>query len=150
MKNVLRSLFLVFGAFSFVFLAPAVAMAAEIGVSPVRQVEQYNFSIHILVMLLVGFGFLMVFIKDYGYSATTGTFLVVAVGIPLYMIVRSTGILSKEAMTPDTIQAFLLAEFACAAALISMGAVLGRLKVTQYALLAIIGILLYPQRENGA
>lgn len=148
MKNVLRSLFLVFGAFSFVFLAPAVAMAAEMGVSPVRQVEQYNFSVQILVMLLVGFGFLMVFIKDYGYSATTGTFLVVAVGIPLYMIVRSTGILSKEAMTPDTIQAFLLAEFACAAALISMGAVLGRLKVTQYALLAIIGILFYTLNEK--
>jgi hypothetical protein len=34
-------------------------------------------------------------------------------------------------MAPDTILAFLLAEFACAAALISMGAVLGRLKTTK-------------------
>jgi len=47
-------------------------------------VEQYNFSIHILAMLLVGFGFLMVFVKKHGYSATTGTYLVVATGIPLY------------------------------------------------------------------
>jgi len=39
-------------------------------------VEQYNFSIHILAMLLVGFGFLMVFVKKHGYSATTGTYLV--------------------------------------------------------------------------
>jgi hypothetical protein len=34
-------------------------------------------------------------------------------------------------MAPDTFLAFLLAEFACAAALISMGAVLGRLKTTK-------------------
>ena len=32
-------------------------------------------------MLLVGFGFLMVFVRNYGYSATTGTYLVVAAGL---------------------------------------------------------------------
>jgi hypothetical protein len=55
------------------FAAEAVGHAAESGL---RQVEQNNFSIHILAMLLVGFGFLMVFVRNYGYSATTGTYLV--------------------------------------------------------------------------
>jgi ammonium transporter Rh len=64
------------------------ADAAAPVAAAVRQVEQYNFSIHILAMLLVGFGFLMVFVRNYGYSATTGTYLVVAVGIPLYMLRR--------------------------------------------------------------
>jgi len=32
---------------------------------------QYNFAIHILAMLLVGFGFLMMFVRKYGYGATT-------------------------------------------------------------------------------
>lgn len=30
----------------------------------IRQVQQYNFSIGILAMLLIGFGFLMVFVKN--------------------------------------------------------------------------------------
>lgn len=112
-----------------------------------RQVQQYNFSIGILAMLLVGFGFLMVFVKNYGYSATTGTYLVVAAGIPLYLLLRSTGIISAEPVEPQTIKAFLLAEFAVAAALISMGAVLGRMKVYQYALVSLLIVPLYTLNE---
>ncbi len=112
-----------------------------------RQVEQYNFSIHILAMLLVGFGFLMVFVKKYGYSATTGTYLVVGLGIPLYLFLRSSGVLSAEALAPDSIHALLLAEFACAAALIAMGAVLGRLRLYQYAILAALLIPAYMLNE---
>jgi len=67
----------------------------------IRQIEQYNFSIHIMAMLLVGFGFLMVFVKNYGYSATTGTFLVVSVGLPVYLLLRSTGVLSSEPISAD-------------------------------------------------
>jgi ammonium transporter Rh len=113
----------------------------------IRQIQQYNFSINILAMLLVGFGFLMVFVKKYGYSATTGTYLVVGAGLPLYLLLRSTGILSLEAISADNIKALLLAEFAVAAALISMGAVLGRLRVYQYAILAILIIPIYMLNE---
>lgn len=98
-------------------------------------------------MLLVGFGFLMVFVKNYGYSATTGAYLVVAVGLPLYMLLRSTGIISAEPIAADSIKALLLAEFAAAAALISMGAVLGRLRIHQYALLALLAVPVYMLNE---
>ena len=121
--------------------------AGQLSESGLRQVEQYNFSIHILAMLLVGFGFLMVFVRNYGYSATTGTYLVVAAGLPLYLLLRSTGVISAEAVSPDCIKALLLAEFACAAALISMGAVLGRLRLYQYALLAVVAIPAYLLNE---
>lgn len=107
----------------------------------IRQVQQYNFSIGILAMLLVGFGFLMVFVKNYGFSALTGTYLLVAAALPVYLGLRSTGILSAEAIQANSIEAFLFAEFAAAAALIAMGAVLGRLKVYQY---GILGLLLVP------
>jgi ammonium transporter Rh len=125
----------------------APAWAAEEAVSPLRQVEQYNFSIHILAMLLVGFGFLMVFVKKYGYSATTGTYLVVATGVPLYMLMRSWGGLSAEPIHPDGIKALLFAEFSCASALIAMGAVLGRLRLHQYAMLAALLIPAYMLNE---
>ena len=115
--------------------------------SGLRQVEQYNFSIHILAMLLVGFGFLMVFVKNYGYSATSGTYMVVAVGLPLYMLLRSTGVISSEPIAADSVRALLLAEFAAAAGLIAMGAVLGRLRVYQYGILAILIVPLYMLNE---
>lgn len=121
--------------------------AEEVVASGLRQVEQYNFSIHILAMLLVGFGFLMVFVKRYGYSETTGTYLVVATGIPLYMLLRSWGGLSAESVTPDCVKALLLAEFGCASALIAMGAVLGRLRLYQYAMLAALLIPFYMLNE---
>jgi ammonium transporter Rh len=112
-----------------------------------RQVEQYNFSIHILAMLLVGFGFLMVFVRNYGYSATTGTYLVVGVGLPLYLFVRASGVISGESVSMDSIRAVLLAEFACAAALISMGAILGRVRLYQYVLLAALAVPAYMLNE---
>ena len=66
------------------FLLYLSAWASE-GTAPelneARQVAQYNYVIHILAMLLVGFGFLMVFVKRYGFGATTGTYLVLAVGL---------------------------------------------------------------------
>ncbi|MHB1484301.1 MAG: ammonium transporter family protein [Saccharofermentanales bacterium] len=125
----------------FSVITSAETLSGESFTEGLRQVQQYNFSIGILAMLLVGFGFLMVFVKKYGYSATTGTYMVVASVLPLYLLLRSTGWISASAVTANSIESFLLAEFAAAAALIAMGAVLGRLRVYQY---AIIGILIVP------
>ena len=133
------------------FLVCPSAWAGEGGAVPaaidVRQVMQYNFAIHILAMLLVGFGFLMVFVRRYGYGATTGTYLVVAVGLPLYILLRASGILCGEPIAPSTVKALLYAEFAVASALIAMGAVLGRLRVFQYALLALLLVPAYMLNE---
>jgi ammonium transporter Rh len=126
---------------------PAWAQGTTQVETSLRQVEQYNYSIHILAMLLVGFGFLMVFVKKYGYSATTGTYLVVGAGIPLYILLRSTGAISAVAMTPNSIHVLLLAEFACASALIAMGAVLGRLRLYQYAALVAVLVPAYMINE---
>jgi ammonium transporter Rh len=132
-------------------LMPLCAWANEVSggnlADNLRQVEQYNFSIHILAMLLVGFGFLMVFVRKYGYSATTGTFLVVAAGLPLYFLLRSTGVISVESLPAPSISTLLLAEFAAASALIAMGAVLGRLRVYQYALLGALVVAAYMVNE---
>jgi ammonium transporter Rh len=126
----------------------APAFGADVVADEVQKVAQYNFSIHILAMLLVGFGFLMVFVKRHGYSATTGTYLVVATAIPLYILLRAWGGLSVEPIEPDGIKALLFAEFACASALIAMGAVLGRLRLHQYVLLAALLVPAYAVNER--
>ena len=67
----------------------------------------------------------MVFVRNYGYNATTGTYLVVAGRLALCTWwLRSTGVLSGGSLfRPIPSRPLLLAEFACAAALISMGAI---------------------------
>ena len=49
----------------------------------------YNRSIHILAMLLLGFGFLMVVVRGHGYSSITATLLAVSISIPEYMLIKS-------------------------------------------------------------
>ncbi len=143
-----KGLFVLLSGFILTLFMPfSVFASANEAVDGIRQVQQYNFSINILAMLLVGFGFLMVFVKKYGYSATTGTYLVVGAGIPLYLLLRYTGVLSLEAVNPQTIKGLLLAEFAVAAALISMGAVLGRLRLYQYALISVFLVPIYMINE---
>lgn len=56
--------------------------------------------------------------------------------------------LSAEAVDAHTIRVLLLAEFAVASALIAAGAVLGRVRLHQYALLAIIMVPLYMINER--
>jgi ammonium transporter Rh len=115
-------------------------------VNEARLVAQYNYSIHILAMLVVGFGFLMVFVRRYGFGATTGTYLVVATGLPLYMLLRANGVVGHE-IKAHSVETLLLAEFSVATGLIAMGAVLGRLRVFQYALLTLLLVPLYALNE---
>jgi len=93
--------------------------------SSVVDVQKYNRSIHVMAMLLVGFGFLMVFVKKYGRSAVTATYLLVSVAIPIYFLISSLGLLGEPIHME--IERLILAEFAAASLLICAGAVLGRL-----------------------
>ncbi|MGD0785665.1 MAG: ammonium transporter [Sedimentisphaerales bacterium] len=113
--------------------------------SSMLDVQKYNRSIHIMAMLLVGFGFLMVFVKKYGRSAVTATYLLVSVAIPVYFMLSSLGIFGA-AKTVD-IEKLILAEFAAASLLICAGAVLGRLKMGQYIVLGVFFTLCYMLNE---
>ena len=109
------------------------------------DVQKYNRSIHIMAMLLVGFGFLMVFVKKYGRSAVTATYLLVSVAIPVYFSVKSFAVFGE--VSNADIDKFILAEFAAASLLICAGAVLGRLKMFQYMVLGVIFTLIYMLNE---
>lgn len=108
--------------------------------STIFDTLKYERSIHILAMLLVGFGFLMVFIRNHGYTSITATFLVVSIAIPMYMIIKSFGG-EGFSMSTISIDTLLFAEFAAASLLIAIGAPLGRLKMDQY---IIMGLLFVP------
>jgi len=110
----------------------------------VVEVQKYFRAIHIMAMLLMGFGFLMVFVKKYGRSALTATYLLVSISIPLYFLKNSLGILGD---TNSNIEGLILAEFGAASLLICAGAVLGRVKMQQYILLGLLFIPCYALNE---
>jgi ammonium transporter Rh len=70
--------------------------------------------------------------------------MITAAGIPLYMLIKSFGIFGEPA---EGIDAFILSEFAVAGLLICAGAVLGRLKMWQYLILALLFVPAYMLNE---
>ncbi len=125
----------------------AAALAAEIpgaSLSELGDVQKYERAIHIMAMLLVGFGFLMVFVKKYGRSALTATYLLVSVALPLYFLKESY---HGNGSSAGVIDKLILAEFAAASLLICAGAVLGRLKMHQYLLLGLFFVPFYALNE---
>jgi ammonium transporter Rh len=111
--------------------------------SSILQVQQYDRAIHIMAMLLIGFGFLMVFVRKYGRSALTATFLLVSISLPLYMSIKGLGIFEGK----GEIEQLILAEFAAASLLIAAGAILGRIKIYQYMILGLLFIPFYMLNE---
>jgi ammonium transporter Rh len=106
--------------------------------------QKYNRAIHIMAMLLLGFGFLMVFIRKYGRSALTATFLLVSTALPIYIWLKTMNIFGESV---GEIDCLICAEFGSASLLITTGAVLGRLKMPQYILLGALFIPLYMLNE---
>jgi ammonium transporter Rh len=146
MKNLSTYLGITFSFIAVLFLsssAQAQGVSSEV-ISNLTDVQKYYRAIHIMAMLLLGFGFLMVFVRKYGRSALTATFLLVSISIPLYYVIASQGWFSEKG---SEIDALILAEFAAASLLITAGAVLGRLKMQQYLILGLLFIPFYMLNE---
>jgi ammonium transporter Rh len=120
---------------------------ANAPISAVENEFMYNMSIDVLLMLLIGFGFLMVFVRKYGFTSLTTTFLMVAISLPLYMLVRPYLWGSASALTATNISMLLFAEFAAASLLIAIGGPLGRVNTSQYLFIGLLFTPLYALNE---
>jgi ammonium transporter Rh len=92
------------------------------------------------VMIFVGFGFLMTFLRRYGFSAVSVNLLLAAFTIEWGILVRgfTSEQFSEYGYFTISIDQLLTADFAAAVVLITMGALLGKLSPTQYLLVAFI------------
>lgn len=92
------------------------------------------------VMMFVGFGFLMTFLRRYGFSAVSLNLVLTAFVIEWSLILR--GFLSHDFHDQGkfsiNIFSLMTADFGAAVVLISMGAMLGKLSPVQYLLMAFI------------
>lgn len=128
-------------ALAIFVMSAQVCFAQGESIGSIIDVQKYERSIEIMAMLLVGFGFLMVFLRRYGRSALTATFLLVSMAIPVFMLLDSAGLFGGP--TKVEIDQLILAEFGAASLLICAGACLGRLKMYQYLVLAVLFIPCY-------
>lgn len=120
---------------------------AEASMVAAENEFMYEKAIHVLAMLLVGFGFLMVFVKKYGYTSITATYLVVALSLPLYMLFRPYLWDINADLGLTNILMLLFAEFAAASLLIAIGGPLGRINTSQYLLIGLLFTPLYAVNE---
>lgn len=120
-------------------------IGGETTIEDLASVQKYERGIHILAMLMVGFGFLMVFVRKYGYSAVTATYVLVSIALPLYIFLKNRGVFGEP--FDVYIDRLLFAEFAAASLLIAVGAPLGRLKMRQHLLLGLIFVPCYMLNE---
>ena len=141
-KNVTRLILLSISLLGMALHANAQESAKTV-IQSILEVQQYERAIHIMAMLLIGFGFLMVFVKQYGRSAITATFLLVSISIPTYIAINSFGICESR----SEIEQLILAEFSSASLLIAAGALLGRIKMYQYLILGLLFIPFYILNE---
>nr|XP_012149217.1 PREDICTED: ammonium transporter Rh type A isoform X5 [Megachile rotundata] len=90
------------------------------------------------VMIWIGFGFLMTFLRRYGQSAIGLSFLMGAILVQVAMICEGVMHMEKDNRAYLSLKSLLSADVAVATPLISMGAMLGK---TTYIQLVFMGIL---------
>ncbi|KAL4218728.1 hypothetical protein ACF0H5_021316 [Mactra antiquata] len=118
--------------------------------SPAYDVaSMYPYFQDVHVMIFVGFGFLMTFLKRYGFSAVSVNLLLAAFVIQWAYIVRGIihSVAHGHAKFPVHLGEMLSADFASATVLISFGAVLGKTSPLQLLIMALIEVVLSQINE---
>ncbi|XP_018333516.1 ammonium transporter Rh type B isoform X1 [Agrilus planipennis] len=97
-------------------------------------------DIHVMVFL--GFGFLMAFLKKYGYSSIGFNFFLAAILVQWAILCRGFFHLSNLKI-PISVESLVEADIAVASVLISMGVLLGQTTLLQLIIMGIIEIAVY-------
>jgi ammonium transporter Rh len=103
------------------------------------------------VMMLIGFGFLMTFVKNHSWSALSYTFFINAVIIQLYLLLQPFWQKVFHGYWNEKIEIveknFTAASYSVAAVLISFGAVLGRVGPLELLIMGLVEIVGYTLNE---
>ncbi|KAF7275115.1 hypothetical protein GWI33_012169, partial [Rhynchophorus ferrugineus] len=100
------------------------------------------------VMIFIGFGYLMIFLKKYGYSSIGFNFLLGALCLQWSILCQGFFQLNDDYKIEIGLMSLYRADIATAAVLISMGVVLGRTSYTQLIMMGILQIVAYAVNNN--
>lgn len=104
----------------------------------------YPFFQDVHVMMFIGFGFLMTFLKRYSFSSVAFNFIVAAFTLEWAILVRGYAFFWNDETDSFRVDVknLLQADFVCAAILISLGAVLGKTSPAQLIVMALIEVVI--------
>ncbi|KAJ8684404.1 hypothetical protein QAD02_020196 [Eretmocerus hayati] len=108
----------------------------------------YSMYQDVHVMIWIGFGFLMTFLKKYSQSAVGLTFLVGAIFVQVAILCDGIYNMGNNHKAMLSLESLLSADVAVAAPLISMGAVLGKISYMQLISMGIIELFVYTANKR--
>jgi len=126
------------------------------GASKTEDVSNYIYFQQINVMMLIGFGFLMTFLRRYAFGATTFTLMLTVLCVQWGMLCKGViGIPFEFGNDPTeaghtitlSIDSVAGGDIAAAAVLISFGAVLGRASPSQLLVMAFVEMVFFTLNE---
>ncbi|KAF3854635.1 hypothetical protein F7725_022690 [Dissostichus mawsoni] len=100
------------------------------------------------VMIFVGFGFLMTFLKRYSFGAVGFNFLIAAFGLQWGCYARLVRLPGPRWKDQIGIESLINADFCVASCLIAYGAVLGKVSAVQLMVMTLFGITLFAVEEH--
>jgi len=103
----------------------------------------YNFYVGVALMMFVGFGYLMTFLKSYGLGAVGYTMMITCVGVEVAIICEVAFTAGFAFPLQVGMMSFMNGNFAVAAVLISFGGLIGKLSPTQALVLTVIELKCY-------
>uniref|UniRef100_A0A8C4EET4 Rh family, C glycoprotein a n=1 Tax=Dicentrarchus labrax TaxID=13489 RepID=A0A8C4EET4_DICLA len=101
------------------------------------------------VMIFVGFGFLMTFLKRYSFGGVGFNFLIASFGLQWALLMQGW----FHSLDPATgkiyigVESLINADFCCAGSLIAYGALLGKVSPVQLMVVTLFGITLFAVEE---
>ncbi|OCT69229.1 hypothetical protein XELAEV_18040540mg [Xenopus laevis] len=99
------------------------------------------------VMIFIGFGFLMTFLKRYGFSSVAFNFLIAAFGLQWSTLIQGFFHGFHDGKIHVGIESMINADFCTGAVLISFGAVLGKTSPVQLIVMTLIEVTLFGINE---
>ncbi|XP_041888723.1 ammonium transporter Rh type A [Corvus kubaryi] len=107
----------------------------------------YPYFQDVHVMIFVGFGFLMTFLKKYGFSSVGFNMLIAAFGLQWGILMQGFWHMNEGKIIVD-IKSMINADFSTATALISFGALLGKTSPVQMLILTLLEITIFACNEH--
>ncbi|XP_043946495.1 ammonium transporter Rh type A-like [Protopterus annectens] len=109
--------------------------------------EVFPVFLDVHAMIFIGFSFLYAFMKQYGFAGVAFNFLMANLTIQWAVIVQGFFHFYHDGKIHIGLYNILAAEFACAAILISFGAVLGKTSPAQLVVLILLEVPIYSTLE---
>lgn len=137
-----------FGLGSVIGGLQVVALAVMLALFKYESVDEFSTEKYIvfrdiMIMLLLGFGYLMTFLEKYGLGAVSLTMLVTALNMECNIILENL----FNGSTKISMDTFIDAEFSAATLLISFGALIGRASPLQISIIAIAEAIFYTANK---